>query len=315
MYAILTALVLAQPAPVPAPVPAPPQVPPMVEMFPSYRSTNGPVVVFVACKPRKVDGVKACVERTFPDVSGAAIVVSPDGVKRIDLQANASDSEIRQAAGLEVSRAARPFLRRPGERRTADDDIRGYGSWPVTIAKIEGLERYAPAKYTQSIVTRNNAPAIDAVHRSALSMEWQVPGGMEGVSGWSSDLYRYVPEGWQRQWTARLPVLNSFGNFQYELGWTRAYPDGTVFMDVLSNAETGKVFEARIAEKNNGAWDRYVAYRDAGQYPAGYEGLKRSCASCHEGGHAKAPGTGGYGTALISGSDGIYSDPFPALER
>lgn len=298
---VFLAMAIAQPQ-----VPPLPQVPPVVEMFPAYRQTSGPVVVFVQCSPRAIKGAKVFHEpKAFPETNIPTIVVSPDGTKRIDLPVSASDSEIRQAAGLERP-LARPFSR-PGERRTADDDGKATGPWPKTISR-EGFERYVPARYTQSIATRDNAPAIDAVHRSNLKMEWQVPGGMEGVDGWSSDLYRYVPKGWQREWTAHLPVLNSFGNFQTELGWTRAYPDGTVFMDVLSNE--GKVFEARIAEKQEGKWERYVAYRDTASYPSGYTGLTKTCASCHQ-----QAGTGGYGVGLVPGADTIISDPFPALEK
>lgn len=308
MFLLLITLAIAQPQ-----VPAPPQVPPVVELFPSYRQTSGPVVVFVRCEPRKVQGVKVCHEpKVFADTDGAAVVVSPDGTKRVDLPATASDSEIRQAAGLERP-LARPFSR-PGERRIADDDGKAAGPWPKTIAKIDGMELYTPARFTQAIAqtkfvgARDFVPTQTPVHRSNLKMEWQVPGGMEGVDGWRSDLYKHIPKGWQREWTARLPVLNSFGNFQYELGWTRAYPDGTVFVDVLSNE--GKVFEARIAEKQEGKWERYVAYRDADAYPSGYSGLTKTCTSCHQ-----QAGSGGYGVGLVPGADTIISDPFPALER
>ena len=192
-----------------------------------------------------------------------------------------------------------------------DDDGNEAGPWPATVDFNDKLVLYRPAQWTQEIATTNGAPRITPVHRFNLPRKWHQPGGMEGLTGWRSDLYKHVPEGWQRQWTDRLSVLNSFGNFQNELGWTRAYPDGTEFHDVLSNAETGEVFEHRLAEKKDGRWDRRVVYRNRAAHPVGYKGLQGlQCASCHQ-----EAGTGGYGVALVPGADTVLSDPFPGLER
>jgi len=156
----------------------------------------------------------------------------------------------------------------------------------------------------------NNASAIQRVHRSALLPKWQVPGGMENVVGWRSDLYKIIPTDRGRTWQGMIPVLNSFGYFQHELGHLRSYPDGTVFFDVLSNAETGKVFEHRERRKSAGEWTSQVVFRDRSQYPPGYKGLRgQTCFSCHS-----EAGTGGYSTGLVPGGDTVLSDPFPGLE-
>ena len=86
-------------------------------------------------------------------------------------------------------------------------------------------------------------------------------------------------------------------------------PDGTVFVDVLSNAD-GRVFEQRVREKDGGEWKSYVHYRDRSAYPKGYAGLKgQTCIECHQ-----QAGTGGYGVGLVPGGDGVISDKIPALE-
>jgi hypothetical protein len=128
---------------------------------------------------------------------------------------------------------------------------------------------------------------------------------MEGIKGWKSDLYRYVPYE-PDHWIGDISVLNSFNNFQKNRGHLRSYPDGTEFHDVLSKDDV--VFEHRIREKVNGKWESYVAYKNVDARPEGYTGLTQSCASCHE----KA-GTGGYAVGLVPGGDTVLSDPFGGL--
>lgn len=186
------------------------------------------------------------------------------------------------------------------ESAVADDsDIEKY---------LGNAKPYKRATMTQEIATTNNRPRITP--RSRLDVEnseWHQSGGMLGVKGWRSIVYK---EKGAEPFQARIPVLNSFGYYQNELGWVRRYPDGTKFFDRLINEKTGKTFELRQAVKEDGAWKRTVVYRDKSQYPDGYTGLNKSCASCHNNG----PGTGNYAGPLATGSDGIFSDPVPALE-
>lgn len=141
--------------------------------------------------------------------------------------------------------------------------------------------------------------------------KWAVPGGLFGVTGWKSTLYKHVPYGTAR-WVDNIPVWNGT-NYQNNRGWVRSYADGAMFVDVLTNEKTGKVFEARIAEKHEGKWERYVAYKDVTQRPPGYHGLQMKCVACHN--NVDGPGTGGYAEGLVPGSDTVVSDPFPELER
>lgn len=186
---------------------------------------------------------------------------------------------------------------------------------PPPVAKgyevqlLPNMVMYRSSRYTQSIYKLNSASRIDRVPRSALLPKWQVPGGMEGVTGWRSDLYKMIPDG-GLLWTGNIPVKNSFGHFQTELGHKRSYPDGTVFFDVLTNAKTNEIFEHRERRKVAGQWKSRVVYSDDDARPRGYVGLKGvSCSSCHN-----EAGTGGYGVGLVPGGDGVISDPFEELE-
>lgn len=195
-------------------------------------------------------------------------------------------------------------LHQPEE--AADDEPTAAGQQPVRpwssgVPYLDGLVHYQPTRLTQSIAVRDNVPVQDLVPRTALLPKWQVPGGMEGIRGWKSDLYKLVP--YRYKWLGRIPVATSLGTVQHELGYKQEYPNGTVFMDVLSNAKTGKVFEHRVREKAGGTWYSYVAFRDRSQNPPGYHGLKQQCVECH-----REAGTGSYGVGLVPGGDTVLSD-------
>jgi hypothetical protein len=190
--------------------------------------------------------------------------------------------------------------------------------WPASVRYPQGMLPFVRAKNTQSIfkLSTNGGPSlstIDRVPRSKLLAKWQVSGGMEGIDTrlWKSDVYQRIDGGYR--WQAMISVKNSLGYFQNEIGHKVSYGDGTLFMDVLSNRQTGKVFEHRVAEKQNGQWRRYVAFRDESQRPAGYVGLRNvTCTTCHN--TTDGPGTGGYGVGLVPGGDTVVSYPFPGLE-
>lgn len=151
------------------------------------------------------------------------------------------------------------------------------------------------------------------VDRNKQEERWVVPGGMDGIDGWRSDLYKRLKSPTKITFGS-IPVRNNipppagFG-WQWEKGWTRLYDDDTLFVDVLSHKD--KVFEVRFAEKKDGVWDRRVAFRDINNRPPGYDGLKgKTCASCHE-----QSGLGGYAVGLVPGGDGVISDPIPVVEE
>lgn len=270
-----------------------------------------PLVIFVGTSGREIKGYLRCDVPGLEGVKAPAILTAKvkDGQLywHETLPATAADARIRgevQARPIPFDLSPLPLI--------ADADGKGHGPWPKQFEFPEGFERYTPARYTQSIFTLNSSPAIDRVPRSALLAKWHQPGGLEGVSkeAWRSDVYRKIPGG-VHAFQARLPVKNSFGFFQQELGWTRQYPDGTQFMDVLSNRDTGEVFEIRLRSKRDGKWNSEVDFRNRAHRPAGYQSVRLSdCNSCH----AEA-GTGGYAVGLVPGGDTVISDPFESLER
>lgn len=293
----------------PPAVPGPPMVPGYVpketptERQSAYdaaatlaRDKRLPLAIFVGVAPRNVNGVVSAPGTAYG--GEPRIIVGLVGGRGQVLDARASDADIRAAAGV---RQAVPFVQPDG------DDLAA-GPWPESLPFPDGLQRYRRARRTQSIAVVNGRDSIQAVSRFGLEAKWHVPGGMLGVEGWRSDLYRLVPNA-PRVWVANIDVLNSMGYFQANRGYRRAYPAGTYFADVLSHK--GKVFEVRYAEKrDDGTWDRYVAFKDAAARPAGYHGLQQRCASCHS-----EAGTGVYGAGLVPGGDTVISDPFMELEQ
>ena len=167
---------------------------------------------------------------------------------------------------------------------------------------LAALEQYQSATKTQ-VTFRRVTGYIAPADRSLVEERWNVPGGLLGVRGWTSALFRSQHR--PRVFLARQSPYSDVD----AVTWYREYPNGTTFADVLQN-DAGEVFEARIAEKRGGKWDRYVAYRNAAHRPAGYLPPKRSaCESCHS-----QTGIAVYGGAAIPGGDGVFSDPYHHLE-
>lgn len=272
-----------------------------------------PLAVFVGVPSRKVAGFVTVRVDNLVGVKGPAILVARPRAGGLvweeTLSATATDVRIRgevrqvQPAPFDGSFPLQPQI--------ADGDGLGRGLWPKEFEFPAGFERYKPAEYTQSIFTLNSSPTIQSVPRRSLLPKWHQPGGLEGVprTRWSSETYKKTP-GPAVAVQTRLPVKNSFGFYQQELGWTRQYPEGSQFMDVLSNRDTGQVFEIRLRTKEGGKWISEVDYRNRAHRPLGYRPVSVSeCNGCHQ-----EAGTGGYAVGLVPGSDTVLSDPFPALE-
>ncbi len=292
------------------PSPAPPSY---AELSARALRDGKPLVVGVRCTPAVPSGYLSYQGDFEGESTGMIVGVPRNGrLERIaDLPEWASVMDVRRAVdSRKEARAASPSpFRRPGELSappTAEGEI-GRGPWPESLPFPEEMQRYTPARYTQEIAVTDGRDRISRVPRRNLELKWQVPGGMEGVHGWRSDLYRYVPAAPQ-VWVGNIAVWNG-SNFQQNRGWRRAYRDGTFFADVLSN-DKGEVFEVRYREKEGGRWFNHVAFRNKAARPRGYVAIRTNqCASCHD-----QAGTGGYGTGLVPGGDGVLSDPFTALE-
>lgn len=181
------------------------------------------------------------------------------------------------------------------------------GPWPKELPFPDGLVRYTRAEWSQSIyVLSGYGDRIDPVHRSRLKAKWHQSGGMEGISGYRSDVYKMVPVP-PKVYVGNIKVWNGV-SFQSNRGWKREYPSGTMFIDALS--KDGEPFEIRQRVKEDGKWRSSVIYVNEAARPKGYAGLKQSCSSCHD-----SAGSGGYATGLVPGGDETLSDPFAALER
>jgi hypothetical protein len=183
-------------------------------------------------------------------------------------------------------------------------------NWPKDLPFPEGMQRYRQAQWTQTIATTNERPRITPTHKGVLEDHWQQPGGLQGVprSTYRTWAYKFLPQP-PTVWVGRIPVLNRFRNYQFELGWRRSYVDGTFFCDVLENSK-GKVFEIRYREKVAGNWENTIAYKDASARPDGFFKIRTDqCNNCHF-----QAGTGGYAAGLVQGGDTVLSDPFTALE-
>lgn len=302
----------------PSVAPKPPQAPPIAiepkpaKSYADYRAEaigkNLPIVIFVRCESRPIAGaVTVRVDHLAGYDSGPNIVIGvPDsrvGMRwKATLERDASDAAIRRE--WQVTQTRLPFFKRLQDRRTADDkpNARQLPTWFSKEAK-----RYTHAEYTQAIYILNDQRVIEPIHRTRLERKWQFPGGLDSVDGWASDLYAFVPDE-AKAYQDFMPVKNSLGYYQNEIGWKRDYPSGSWFADVLS--KDGDVFEIRVREKQDGQWASYVAFRDARKYPDGYVPVSsRKCAECHN-----QAGTGEYGVGLVSGSDTVLSDPFAGLE-
>jgi hypothetical protein len=298
MQVLFLALIIAQP-PV-AKVPPKVVMPPMVREVEKIRPVQYPYVLFVGQSPVKVGNYQSIRDDKAYDRSGVYFVMSDRSYRII------ADDVLGECRRLEGDRMAIPFdlsfSRKIALREVLVD---GKASWP-TMGRLSGMERYKPAKLTQSIFkyTGNPNGIIRGVPRSETEPKYQVPGGLVGVKGWRSELYRYVPDE-PRQFHVMFPVRNSVGYIQHEAAFQRQYPDETEFDDVLVNESSGRVFEHRVSQKLNGRWERFVAFKDASERPTGYQPLKSGeCQGCHN--HSDRT----YGNGLPSGGDEIFSDPF-----
>lgn len=261
-----------------------------------------PFVLFVGTKARAVKGVASAHEREYHKVNGGVVrwgvfVVRANGYGDW-LPVDASDSQIRIAAGIEVGRVAVPFVLPTAERRPAG------GSVPSHLTFLADLVPYTSARMTQ-LTLRRWSGVITSSSRSILDPKWLFPGGLAGVKGWTSELRK------SRNATARVFLKRQDpddGNSA--VTWDRAYPDGSVFADVLRNAD-GKVFEVRVSEKRDGAWEHFVAFRDRSQRTTGYVPVSsRRCVECH-----RLAGVSEYSAGAVPGGDMVISDPMPPVEE
>lgn len=290
----------------------PDQAPPIPQEQSSYEKAHNdavrlkkPLVITIGnIDIRKISGTVWCwLPSINDDDTPRIIVVNPPNLRGL---AYRSDEEIV------ISRGANPF--RKGEIKIAEDEE----PWLASVAKPKGTVRYLPTLLTQEIAVTNDRDRITPVSKFNLPTKWHVPGGLDGVEGWSSTLYKYIPkDASDNHHIGNILVVNGIPNgrggffTQQNRGHKRSYPVGTIFTDVLSNAN-GEVIEHREWEKINDYGEiKWIpgVYRTNAQRPEGFPKIKSNqCITCHS-----EAGTGGYATGLIPGGDNILSDPFPGL--
>src|ERR1700734_1538623 len=244
LVTFITALLIAQPQ-----VPPVPQAPPVKEQPDAVPKTKEEsyteareravkdkrsLVVFVGLGNKTVEGaISVHSSERFAGYPMSCIIVSDrEGFWKATLPADATDQQIADAV-KGVTPTADPFDKsnrrlRKGERaRTADDsDLLRQVSH---LTFLQRLTRYEPARNTQAIAQRSSnggpfLPVIDVHPRTVMEEKYVVPGGLVGIDGWRSALYASTTA---NTFQAKLPVVNSFGYTQHELGWTRTFDDGS----------------------------------------------------------------------------------------
>lgn len=286
-----------------------------VEMLETYdqakaRAINDQVhlIVFVGVDQRKSAtnaSVKVEAGRFTDDgyPTKCVIVSDTNGKWQATLAHDATDQQIADAI-KGVKDSPTPFRSgrslRHGERaHPVDADQLD----PQLRALLKGMEPYTSSRMTQTTFRRWQG-YIAPSPRGSLENKWQVPGHLDGIDGWSSTLYRT-----RGTKASVFLVRQDPSDGSSAVTWDRSYPDGMEFVDILRNAD-GKMFEARVATKKNGEWERYVAFRDPDARPHGYtKPTSKQCIECH----GKA-GRSEYGGAAIPGGDTVLSDPMDPLE-
>ena len=146
--------------------------------------------------------------------------------------------------------------------------------WPPNL-KLYSLSR----KY-QRLYTMNNGrfKGRDMVELEDTSLKFAHSGGLKDFVGWTSVKGLALPKDkkilvWMENTDVRA--------FALVPRWRWSFPEGTVAVDALFNSD-GKIFEIRSQTKGKKDWTSKVVYKNPNNFPAGYKGLKQSCASCHD---------------------------------
>lgn len=270
--------------------------------FPTYSQAwqaKGVLVTFLGGTPRQVRGsMTMCRADVLPGYVGPAVIVSRNGEWIVTLPATATDSDIRRAAGLEVSRSAAPF-ELPASSAQLDDSV--LDRVPI-LREMEPYKRYTVAQHPLSRTYRfAGAPFFNFVPRASLERKWTIPGGLDGIR--ATSIVLRGKDNRVRNWVDHIDPNDNISEIVHQ----RSYSHAT-FAEVLLN-ESGKAFEVRLAAKRDGKWQRFVAFADADAAPAGYMRV-RNCGECHD----KA-GTGAYDTAYVPGGDTVISEPLEGIER
>jgi hypothetical protein len=156
--------------------------------------------------------------------------------------------------------------------------------WPNGVAWNPNVKWYNLSPVYQSLTTMNNGRTkvntptsiYDRDTMSGDGAELTVSGGLAGhrfrsIKGIDFAGKKVIV--WQEATDVRA--------FALVPRWRWQFQQGTVAYDFLLNGH-GQPFELRSQTKGSGyEWETDILFKDVSARPAGYEGLKQSCVSCH----------------------------------
>lgn len=308
---------------------------------------NMPVVLFVGVYPARV--VKGTTSMYLASRKGypstCVAVCMPDGKggmftrDELILAANATDQQIRTAAGLERAALPAPFALPNAGRDDSGpwlplaEQARLKALWPHSTPFPQGLRFYKRSVYSQylaGVAQRGGGyNTIEPIREDrdyqfsgqspALNPnrigKWLAPGGLDTVprSQWTSYIGAVIDDARPIHfWEGAIATSNGIGGNLHKKLWQ--FSHDTTFVDMLTDADD-KPFLIRRRDKivANGkqSWDSYAPFRDRSRFPAGYVNIgNRQCASCHE--NADGP-EGEVYFINVRGGDGTRS--FPVMKE
>ncbi len=295
----------------------PPQAPPVIRPYEQVMDNDFLIVFFKSLPvgtPNKIGGAIVCYKLNSDTFKENQVVISGRWKKQAQAIYTVLTNPTMQEIKTALAKAQQKYkvegqivipksLALSFEDRAKIVD----GDSIEVSSLLKGMIPYKRAKFTQSIVVENDRDKISKVSRNNLESKWHQSGGMLGLD-FQSDVYLNPIAATPDIWVGNIGVLNSDGFIQQNRGYKLLFHNDSKFMDVLSH--NGKVFELRQREKTNGKWASSILFESAKHRPRGYVGLTVSCNSCHN-----QAGTGGYGSGLVPGGDGVLSYPIPALEE
>ncbi len=231
---------------------------------------------------------------TVADIE-AVLAKGPERVAKKEVQPEVAIPFQEEPASQNTFGKTKWYHKLSGLARVDDNSLRGIGLVP-----------YESTRVTQESGNRSGGGAsyIRSRFDPRIPSKWHQPGGLEGVTGWTSKLYIYE-EGVQ-DWYGR-----DYNNDA--LIHRRRYGPGSVTVDILSTDKG--IFSARAREKTGEDIDDWVSYefvRNVKSEPKGYVRPK-SCMECHQAGDG--PGFGGYGGPIVPGDDTVFSRALPLQAR
>lgn len=296
------------------------RVPMMPPTFAESVNKGKPIVLFIGCEPRMIDGVIVAAEPSREGYPRACVAVSSaDGywLATLGAGASASDGDILAAS---VRKVVMPQVASPFDTSSKEPwpIVDGSSPWlPVReqerirsllpkSLKVGNLKFYSLPRRYQNLFTMSGGSRRFNVPTSfdeGWPADLRVSGGMAGLNGWESYKGIDLPA------DAKISVWKESTDvraFSFVDRWRWRFPEGTVAYDVLVGPN-GKVFEVRTRGKEGGIWYTSTVYKDSESSPVGFHGAGQACASCHNRASQLTTVPGRIYLHAIWGDDNIFS--------